>query len=103
MSPSDPAFREKAVAHFKRVLKVAESSLHEFRAVEPPAADRERIEEFNDANEEAIQRLRELIDAFESGGDVDQAGQAYVEALGKADRLAEAYGFEVCARLPEDS
>ena len=102
-SPSAANYHEKAATHFKKVLKLAEEFEDEFRALEPPAADRERIEEFNRANEEAIDRLRELIEELEAEGDVDAAAEAYVEALAKADRLAEAYGFEVCARLPEES
>ena len=100
---SDPAFRRKLAAHFENVLRLARSASDDFKALEPPPEDRERIDEFHDANDEAVARLEEVVEALEREGDPREALDAYESALGKADRLAEAYGFEVCARnLPED-
>jgi hypothetical protein len=99
LSPSDPGFRRKAATHFREVLAVARSARTEFEALEPPDADRERIEQFHDANAEAVARLEDLIEALEGRDDPDAAGEAYVRALAKADRLADAYGFEVCGRI----
>lgn len=97
----DPAFSRQAAAHFTKVLNLARSFSDEFKAIKPPPADRERIEVFHRANDEAIARLEEVVQAFERRDDPEQALQAYGSALGNADRLAEAYGFEVCARVGE--
>ena len=100
---SDPAFRTKLGAHFRKVLRLARSLSDEFEAMEPPPEDRERIEEFHRANDEAIARLEDVVEAFERRKDPQEALKAYGAAIAKADRLAEAYGFEVCARnVPED-
>jgi hypothetical protein len=100
MSPSDPGFRREAVAHFTKVLAAANAFKYDFTAIAPPEADRERIEQLNGANEEAIDRLEEVVAELRGDGDPNDAVEAYVEALGKADRLAKAYGFEVCAQIP---
>lgn len=99
LSPSDPGFHERAARHFRRVLAVARGAWADFEALQPPDADRERVEEFQEASAEPIARLRDLIQAFERREDPDAAGQAYVRALARADRLADAYGFEVCGRV----
>ena len=99
----DPGFWRKAAAHFRKVLKFARSFSGEFKAIEPPPEDRERIEEFHKANDEAVARLQDVVDALDGREEPRDELDAYASALAKADRLAEAYGFEVCARtLPEE-
>jgi hypothetical protein len=100
MSPRDPEFRAKAAAHFRRVLMVAKGFQADFEAIEPPEEDRERIEAFSAANADAIDRLEDVVNALEGDADPSGALAAYGEALAKADRLGEAYGFEVCAQAP---
>jgi hypothetical protein len=100
LSPSDPDFRPKAARHHRRILSVARSFRVDFMALEPPAADREQIDAFNEAYAQVIDDLRALIRALEDGGDYEQAGARYLESLAKVNELATAYGFQVCGRAP---
>jgi hypothetical protein len=98
----DPDFRSKLTAHFRLVLRLAESAAAGFKAIEPPDSDRARIAEFIAANEGATERLRDVISALESGEDPEDELEAYGHALAVAERLGAAYGFEVCARASPD-
>jgi hypothetical protein len=96
---SDPRFHPAAAAHFERVLEIATGARDEFVALEPPQPDRERIDELNDVNDEAVEVLRTMVAAFRGGETPRDETEEYARLLTQADRLAEAYGFEVCARI----
>jgi hypothetical protein len=93
-----PEFPERAAAHFRLVHDLAVDAREEFAAIEPPDALRPRVEDFLSVNEEAIEELRGVIEALESGDTEPEVVNAYIEKLAEADRLAEAIGFEVCGR-----
>ncbi len=94
----DPALSRKFAAHFRKVLMLSRSFRDDFKAIKPPPADRERIAELHRANDESIARLEDVVDVFQRGGNRRRALEEYFSAIAKADTLAEAYGFEVCAR-----
>jgi hypothetical protein len=100
LGEDNPRFFQQAAAHFGNVLELARSFAEDFRALEPPPEEAERVEQFHGANDDAIARLEEVVDALEARDEsaVEVAFEDYGAALAKADRLAEAYGFEVCAR-----
>jgi hypothetical protein len=94
---SDPNFRALAEDHFRLVLEIAERARTGFMEIEPPEADQPAITELNAANNRAIERLRDLISALEGSDDPSPELDSYAEAIDAAARLADAYGFEVCA------
>jgi hypothetical protein len=96
---ADPRFHPAAAAHFERVLEIATGARDEFVALEPPQPDRERINELNEVNDEAVAVLRTMVAAFRGGETPRDESEEYARLLTQADRLAEAYGFEVCARI----
>ena len=94
---SDPNFRALAEDHFRLVLEIAERARTGFMEIEPPEADRPAITELNAANDRAIERLRDVISALEGSGDPTPEVNSYAQVIAAAGRLADAYGFEVCA------
>jgi hypothetical protein len=96
---SDPRFHPAAAAHFERVLEIATGARDEFAALEPPEPDRDRIDELNEVNDEAVEVLRTMVAAFRGGETPRDESEEYASLLAQADRLAKAYGFEVCARI----
>jgi hypothetical protein len=94
---SDPNFRALAEEHFRLVLEIAEDARDGFMAIEPPQTDQAPIAELNAANDRAIDELRDVISALEGSDDPTPELDSYAQAIGAAARLADAYGFEVCA------
>jgi hypothetical protein len=50
-------------------------------------------------NDQAVEVLRTMVAAFRGGETPRDESEEYARLLARADRLAEAYGFEVCARI----
>lgn len=94
---SDPNFRALAEDHFRLVLEIAERARGGFMEIEPPEADRPAITELNAANDRALERLRDVISALEGSGDPSPELDSYAQAIAAAGRLADAYGFKLCA------
>jgi hypothetical protein len=95
---TSPQFSERAAAHFRLVLELANEARDELAAIEPPDALRPRVEDFLDVNDEAIEELGGVIAALEGGENDPESLNAYIDKLAEADRIAEAIGFEVCGR-----
>jgi hypothetical protein len=95
---TSPEFPERAAAHFRLVRDVALDAREDLAAIEPPEALRPRVEDFLSVNDEAIEELRGLIAALESGETSPDSVNAYIDKLAEADRLAQAIGYEVCGR-----
>jgi hypothetical protein len=95
---SDPNFRTLAEDHFRLVLEIAEDARDGFMAIEPPQPDQAAIAELNAANDRAVEQLRDVISALEGSDDPTPELESYGQAIGAAERLADAYGFDVCAR-----
>jgi hypothetical protein len=69
------------------LLPNMESETEELRELEPPSRDEAEIEAMLDALDEAVEEVRQ---------DPDLLFEANTRPLAKANRLAEAYGLEVC-------
>jgi hypothetical protein len=95
---TSPEFRERAAAHYRLILDLAVGAKDELQAIEPPEADRPRVEEFFELNEETIEALRDVIAAIERGETSPDTINEYIGLLAEGDRLAEAIGFEICGR-----
>ena len=73
--------------------------MEEMSALRPPRDDAEMINDYLSTGSEAIARLDDLADAYESQ---DQEQIAALESeiqstTNKANGLVQGYGFEVCA------
>ena len=97
--PDDPKLLEKAATHFALVLKLARDFSDDFDAVQPPEADQATIDELSATNAEALDLLDEIVSDLEAGGNPTEKFRTYGETLASADRLARAYGFQVCSRI----
>jgi hypothetical protein len=95
---TSPEFPERAAAHYRLILDLAVGAKDELQAIEPPEADRPRVEEFFQLNEETIEALRDVIAAMERGETSPDTINEYISLLAEGDRLAEAIGFEICGR-----
>ena len=97
---------EQYVAATKDYIKILEDGQARLRALEPPAEDRAKAQEFVAANEQQVQLLRDLLPTIE--GQAARGDKAAVEAeFGKAfERFtaiadqqapwANAYGLTEC-------
>jgi hypothetical protein len=99
VQPGDPKLIEKAATHFGLVLRLARDFSDDFDAVPPPEADLATIEELSATNAEALDLLEEIVGDLKAGRNPTEKFRSYGEQLANADRLARAYGFNVCARI----
>jgi hypothetical protein len=99
VQPDDPQLRQKAATHFALVLRLARDFSGDFDAVQPPDADQASIDELGAKNAEALDLLDDIVSDLEAGQNPTEKFRDYGETLAAADRLARAYGFEVCSRI----
>jgi hypothetical protein len=99
VDPEDPELLDKAATHFALVLRLARDFSDDFDAVQPPEGDRAAIEELGAANDEALDLLDEIVADLKAGQNPTEMFRTYGETLANADRLARAYGFNVCSRI----
>lgn len=86
------------VALVPRAIEISEKQLGKLRALRPPAADEATLTRALDLLEQQIDVLRRLGEAA-TAGDGAAVGEIATEGntLNKeADRIAQAYGLEVC-------
>ena len=98
LTMESPGVIPKLAKHYDLVRRVARDFAAEFEAIEPPADDRERIDELNGVNEDAIALLDKTVPELRAGRNPESLFQQYLEKISTADELAAAYGFEVCSR-----
>ncbi len=85
--------------HFELVHEVASEFAETFEDIEPPEADRAAIDELNTTNREAIDLLPKIVNELRKETNPTAIAQQYGEAIAKADQIATAFGFQVCARV----
>ena len=98
LTMESPGALPKLAKHYDLVRRVARDFATEFEAIEPPADDRERIDELNGVNEDAIDLLDKAVPELRAGRNPEALFQQYAEKISTANELAAAYGFEVCSR-----
>jgi hypothetical protein len=94
-----PESFETLADHFELVHDVATEFAETFESIEPPEADQAQIDELNETNREAIDLLPKIVSGLRSGTNPTAVANEYGQAIAKADELAAAYGFQVCARV----
>jgi hypothetical protein len=98
LTMESPNVKAKLAKHYGLVLTVAREFEDEFKKIPPPAADRERIDELNKLNDEALALLDQAVPALRAGRNPQPEFEQYIAKLGAANQLAAVYGFEVCSR-----
>jgi hypothetical protein len=98
LTMDSPNVYAKLAKHYDLVRTVAREFEQDFTSIAPPAADRERIDELNKVNEEALDLLDDAVPALRAGRNPESTFEQYIQKLNAANQLAAAYGFEVCAR-----
>lgn len=93
-----PNALEILATHYELVRDVVTEFKAEFTKIEPPEADRERIDELNKLNDEALALLSEAIPELRAGRNPNDLFVDYGGKVAAANQLAAAYGFEVCSR-----
>lgn len=98
LSMESPNVKAKLAKHYTLVLTAARGFEDEFKRIPPPSADRERIDELNTLNDEALAVLDRAVPALRAGRNPQAEFEQYIAKLDAANQLAAAYGFEVCSR-----
>jgi hypothetical protein len=91
---------EKAADIVRQVADIADEEASKLRALEPPPADAEIVDEYISAGVSGVQTARDLADALDAG-DTAQAevlGDQFNERTSAAQGIARGYGFKVCGQ-----
>jgi hypothetical protein len=95
----------KAAPSLRKLYKIQNAKLEQFKAVDPPTADRAQIAELTKVAAQTIREFRDFLPAAEAG-DLEKFIDIATDASGAradAERLGTNYGLrEDCFSLPID-
>lgn len=93
-----PRLEERVLEYVEQAEEISAELVTDLRALDPPAADADEVEQMIDGLETATDMLEPLAQATldRDAGELERLQQEIQQVTDDVSEFAESYGFEVC-------